>query len=288
MRASRGLALCLLLSVITCVQRAQADEPAAIEWRWRRHHPVDYVATGVFAAAGIVTEALPARDTPRWVGPVGVDRSFRDAFVLTSFDDRRIAARISDMTLAALVTYRLVDTALVTWAGHRSGDAAWQMAAIDLQAMAFSLGLTNVTKRTFERERPAGTACRTDKGYDQRCTEQSSDGSFYSGHASLAFTAAGLACVHHLNMPLYGGDGDVLACVASALAATSVAFERVLADRHYLSDVLLGSAVGVFSGAVMPFLSFYAHPQNHDDLVSWSVAPMPTPYGGGVSLRGLF
>jgi membrane-associated phospholipid phosphatase len=272
----------------TCLSDANADEGDAIPWKWRRHHVVDYVATGVFATGAIVAEVVPERDEPRLSGPFGFDEAFRDAFVLHDFDDRKIAGRISDITLGALVVHRIIDTTLVTWAGHRSGDAAWQMMAIDLQAMAFSLGITNATKRAFERERPSGTACRTEAGYDQRCREQSSDGSFYSGHTSLAFTAAGLACVHHLSVPLYGGDGDVVTCIASALAAASVAFERTLADRHYISDVMLGSAVGVFSGAVMPFLSFYARPQNDDALVSWSVAPLPSPYGGGLSLRGFF
>jgi hypothetical protein len=290
LHAALVLAACVLVSSVLPAQEAPppGDSADALTWDWRRHHPVDYVATGVFATAALVAEVVPERDEPRWLGGLGFDDGFREAFVLGTFEDRRIAARISDITLAALVTYRFVDTALVTWAGQRSGDAAWQMAAIDLQAMAFTLAITNASKRAFERERPSGTACRDDATYDRRCTEQSRDGSFYSGHTSLAFTAAGLTCVHHAHLPIYGPAGDVLGCVGSTLAATAVGFERVLADRHYISDVLLGSAVGVFSGAVMPWVSFYAQPRHAAALVTWSVAPQPSPHGGSLSLRGLF
>lgn len=283
-RASMYLAVCLAVCA-PADAFAEEQPPDPLTWGWRRHHPADYVATGAFAAAAILTEVVPERDAPRWSGGVGFDDAFRDAFVLDTFADRRVAARVSDITLAALVTFRFVDTAFVAWAGHRSFDAAWQMAAIDLQAMAFTLAATNATKRAFERERPSGTACRDDPAYDQRCRDQGRDGSFYSGHTSLAFTAAGLTCVHHAHVPLFGPAGDVLACVGSTLAAASVGFERVLADRHYISDVLLGSAVGVFSGAVMPYVSFYAHESEHS---SWSIAPQPSPHGGSLSLRGVF
>ena len=266
---SRSL-LWLFLLVLTTPTAAWAEEDA-ISWRFRRHHPADYVATGAFATAAFLTEVVPERDVPRWSGPLGFDEQVRDALVLGSFDDRRVAARVSDVTLTALLVYRAVDSLLVTWAGHDSGDAAWQMLAIDLQAISFSLAITNATKRAVERERPSGTACREDPRYDRRCVEQGVDGSFYSGHTSLAFTAAGLACIHHNYHALYGGDGDVIACVAASLAATSVGFERILADRHYFSDVLLGSAVGVFSGTVMPFVSFYVHDKKAH--VSWSLAP---------------
>jgi membrane-associated phospholipid phosphatase len=259
-----------------------------MSWEFRRHHPIDYVATGVFATGALIAEVVPERDEPRWSGPILLDTVFRDAFVLHDYDDRRIAMRFSDVTLAVLVTHRFIDTALVTWAGHGAADVAWQMAMIDVQALSFTLAITNATKRAFERERPSGLACRTEAGYDQRCRELGSDGSFYSGHTSLAFTAAGLTCVQHAHVPIYGGDGDVLACVTASFAAASIAFERVLGDRHYLSDIVLGSAVGVFSGAVMPYASFFAHRTSGDLPAAVSLAPAPTPYGGGLSLRGFF
>lgn len=270
--------LLLLLLPRTVTAEEPAEEAAdALDWRWRRHHPADYVATGVFAVGGLVAEVVPERDEPRLFGPVGFDAAFREAFVLDNFEDRRIAQRFSDVSLGALMTVPVVDAA-VTWLAHDHGDTAWQMLAIDLQALAFSLALTNATKRAFERERPSVTACREDPDYDQRCREQGRDGSFFSGHTSLAFTAAGLTCVHRAHLPIFGFAGDVLACTSATFVATAVGFERVLADRHYISDVLVGSAVGVFSGAVMPYLSFYG----------WPLTLMPTGDGAGVGWGGAF
>jgi membrane-associated phospholipid phosphatase len=72
------------------------------------------------------------------------------------------------------------------------------------------------------------------------------------------------------------------------LAAASVGFERILADRHYASDVFVGAAVGALSGMLLPWMSFYAHPQQDDALMSWSLGPLPLPTGGVLSLRGIF
>jgi membrane-associated phospholipid phosphatase len=281
----------LALVVLPATVRAQTPssaEESPLAWHWRRQHPVDYGAAAVFGAIALATELAPHSDDTRWQGGIAFDDEVRDAFVLGNFDDRKIAARVSDATISVLAAHTvLIDAVLVAWAGHGNGDTAWQMAAIDVEAMAFTVAFTGAIKRAAERERPSGTACRTDSQYDRRCVEQSSDGSFFSGHTSLAFTAAGLTCVHHMYLPLYGRAGDKLACAAASLLATSVAAERVLADRHYATDVLVGGAVGAFSGAVMPWALFYAHPTTSTG-VAWSLSPQPGADEGGLGLRGLW
>ena len=183
-----ALALGGALSALIIANPAGAEEEGesdAIRWSWRRHHAADYVATGAFAVTALVSEVVPHADVPRWRQTNGFDEAFRAAFALGNFDDGRIAGRVSDVTMAALLTHRvIVDDVLVTWLAHDSGDAAWQMAAVDAQAIAFTLALTGGAKRAFERERPSARACRTDPGYDRRCVDQSADGSFFSGHTS--------------------------------------------------------------------------------------------------------
>lgn len=243
---------------------------------------------GFFATTALITNVIPKTDEPRWIGGIAFDTALRDRLSLGNFDDRSAASTASDVTLIALVAQRLIDDSLVAWAGHGAGDVAWQMAAINLQALTFTLAASSTTKHAAARERPNGRACRTDPSYDRRCEQQRGGGSFYSGHTSLAFTAAGLTCMHHLKLPLYGGAGDTIACAGATLAAASVGFERILADCHYASDVLVGAAAGALSGFLLPWVSFYAHPQHSDALVSWSVGPLPLPTGGALSLRGIF
>ena len=245
----------------------------------RRHHAADYVATGAFAATAIGFYIAPRGETT-WRAGNDFDDGFRDAFGLHNHGDRTVAARVSDVTLIALLSHRLlIDNAMVTWAGHGDGDLAWQMVAIDLQALAFTLAAASSTKLLTKRERPSGRACRTDPRYDRRCEAKNHDGSFFSGHTSLAFTAASLTCTQHLENDIYGGYGDPIACVAAMFAASTVGFERLLADRHYASDVLVGAAVGVLSGAVLPQVSFYARPMVLDSGVD---------SGGGLIIQGVF
>ena len=124
---------------------------------------------------------------------------------------RRCRARSADPPaepLAALVAQPvLVDALFVTWLGQGAGDTAWQLFAMDLEMLALNLALTGVVKQVADRERPSGTACRTDPRYDRRCEEQSTRGSFFSGHTPLAFTAASLTCWGY--GPLVTGAGRI-------------------------------------------------------------------------------
>ncbi|MEZ4438370.1 MAG: phosphatase PAP2 family protein [Polyangiaceae bacterium] len=262
------------------------DDPPGLVWRYRRHHVADYVATGVFVATALTAELAPGEDVIGWRQTNPFDLWVRDTFVLGDYRGRRVAARISDATISALVAWHAVDAA-IAWGVHDAPDVAWQMFALDAQAMTFTLAFTGVTKRIAARERPAGHACRTDPSYDRRCEDQGQFGSFFSGHTSLSFTSAALTCHHHIAFPLYGGGaGDVIACVSALFAASSVAYERILADRHWASDVLVGFAAGGLSGGLLPWLSFYGQPST-DVVARWSVAPTATPTGGGLSLQGL-
>src|SRR5262249_20350757 len=100
------------------------------------------------------------------------------------------------------------------------------------------------------RARPMAAECDRDPSYDRRCGDTGKlNASNLSGHTALAFTGAGLTCVHHLHLPLYGGGAaDVMACVASTIVATSSGVLGVLPDHHYATDVILGAALGLASG----------------------------------------
>ena len=87
---------------------------------------------------------------------------------------------------------------------------------------AINLGSTYSLKAIVHRVRPDG----------------SDADSFYSGHTSASFTASGTLC---------SVDFDAW-CVSSLLLSSSVGIFRVVEDRHYPSDVLVGVALGFTTG----------------------------------------
>jgi membrane-associated phospholipid phosphatase len=91
-----------------------------------------------------------------------------------------------------------------------------------IEALAMSEALTQTLKYTTRRERPDG----------------SGPTSFPSGHAADTFAFA-TALERHLNWRY-----SVPAYVFASYVATS----RLPADRHWLSDVVFGSAVGIIAG----------------------------------------
>ena len=85
-------------------------------------------------------------------------------------------------------------------------------------------GLTQLIKYLVGRERPEGSGLTFGS-------------SFPSAHSANAFMAAVIACLYFSTTVLFP-------------VAVFVAFSRVFIGRHYLSDVLTGSALGF----VVPFL----------------------------------
>ena len=90
-----------------------------------------------------------------------------------------------------------------------------------LRAQFLSQGIVQGMKHIGRRDRPTGECC-----------------SFPSGHAASAFAAASVL-ERHLG---YRGSWPFLA------GATYVAASRLVDNRHFLSDVLMGAAVGTAAG----------------------------------------
>jgi membrane-associated phospholipid phosphatase len=90
------------------------------------------------------------------------------------------------------------------------------------------------------------------------CNTEEDLQSFYSGHSAAVSTMAGLTCVHHQHLPLYGGGfADLVPCMLMVGAAVMTGVTRVIADRHWASDVVVGWTVGAFSGYVLPSILHY-------------------------------
>jgi membrane-associated phospholipid phosphatase len=234
----------------------RVEEP--LEWRGRELHALDYVAAGALAMGAIVEWSLPSGEDPKRTGGILFDESLRNGLKLDDAAGRAGADMWSDLMFVVLTAYpAVVDAGATAALYHKRPEVARNMLVIDLQAFAFTSLTTGFLKRVADRERPIASECRTDPDHDPSCDTAGKHYSFPSGHTSMAFTGASLVCLHHAELGLLSTAGDAVSCVSAMTLATSVGGARIAADKHYATDVLSGAAIGVLSGAVIPYLLYY-------------------------------
>ena len=125
----------------------------------------------------------------------------------------------------------------------------WSHLGFDLlRAQIVSQAITHGIKASVRRDRPDGSCC-----------------AFPSGHAATAFAAASVIERH------FGYRGSW----PTMLAASYVAASRLVHNRHYLSDVVFGSAVGLTSGWTVV---------GRHGRATMSFMPVPVPIRGGMVL----
>ena len=254
--SASGVCLALLAAPST----ARAEQ--RLEWKdeWRRVGAVEYVATGTLAFASYaIHQWLPPALEPSWTRPVLFDWGTRGWLGIGSRRGRANAGTASDvLVVLSGVQPLLVDSLFVPGVLDQNGDVAHQMSIISLQAYALTFFLNASAKRIVARQRPYVVGCQKDPEYNDACQDLDRFRSYYSGHAAIAATGAGLVCAHHTHLPLYGGGAaDGVACGGALGLALATGALRILADRHWASDVLTGYLVGFASGYLIPTLLYY-------------------------------
>jgi membrane-associated phospholipid phosphatase len=225
--------------------------------QWTRFRTLEYVTTAATGAAaiGFFYFAKPSNH-PLWVGPVLFDEPVRNLLRLRTRTGILTAEAASGAIAIALPVQSLLDS-LLPPVVDGSYDVMWQLGMMDAQSYALSGLLTASLYDTTGRARPSYAACKAGTSIDPYC-DSGEFASFPSGHTAVSMTGAGLMCAHHGELPLYGVPAlDVAACVEGLALATSVGVLRLMADRHYASDVLTGGAIGFFSGYALPRLLHY-------------------------------
>jgi membrane-associated phospholipid phosphatase len=165
------------------------------------------------------------------------------------------------------------------------------MALITAEALAVTAAVHGLVAGFVGRERPYGRNCGTtiDESLDD-CEQDRRYRSFFSGHTSLSFAAAGVACSHHARHDVFGDDlADALACGAAFLAAGTNGAMRIVGDQHYATDVAMGAAIGTLGGLGVPWLLHYGPlaevdtETNQPQAIRFSVVPVPNGVGVGGS-----
>jgi membrane-associated phospholipid phosphatase len=261
----RLLRTVILFFVLLTAPCAWADErPSAVRWRdeWPRFRAWEYVATaGALGGAFVLRFAGPA-PPDNWQGGVLFDDAVMDRIALEGPDNHVLAGDIGDAMFYGSMAYRLVDSIVVPLAGYGDGDLALQMAMIDLEAFGTVAIVLWGSQIFIGRQRPFGVrhcddpefvevTAPCDPGDDQH------NRSFIAGHAAVVTAAAGVTCLHHGHIPLYGGDGDEIACGTMVGAAAMTGVVRMMTEDHYPTDTLLGWGLGAFAGWFVPAALHY-------------------------------
>jgi membrane-associated phospholipid phosphatase len=217
--------------------------------------PPTPVHTGIKATAKeflVDFKHLPSKENLFWVG-VGSGLALAVHPADTSFNEKVSGDSWNKFFAVGAVlgnTGTLLAASVTVYTVGRATDKkrVSHMGSDLLQAIGVSEVIVQSLKYATQRERPDG----------------SDSHSFPSGHAADTFAFA-TALERHL-----GWKGAVPAYLFSSYVAMS----RLHDNRHYLSDVAFGSAVGIIAGRTVT-----RHGRSN---YSYTVAPVP---GGGAMLR---
>jgi membrane-associated phospholipid phosphatase len=236
-------------------------------------HRVKRAIGGAIAFGLIVTSETVAKDALapapcRWCSVGRLDDRVHRAL---SWDDSKRAAALSNVTTAVLLPLSMTGLLLL---GARDDVDSWVGLGDDLLAIVeagvYSQVVVQLIKFSVGRQRPYAHDARP--GELEVSLEDNL--SFVSGHSSLTFAVATTAgVIAHARDAAYE---PVIWATGMTLAATT-AYLRIAANKHYLTDVIAGGAIGAAAGLLVPRITG-ALP---DD-----VRIVPT--GNGVALAGAF
>jgi membrane-associated phospholipid phosphatase len=271
---------------------------SGLHWHehWRQAGVREYVTISALAAGTVAFRFLaPPATSPSWTGPVLFDSGVRDLLRIDSRSGRKTAATISDgLFIWEVLHPTVIDPLLFAWWARESPFVAWQMMMIDAQAYAFTFLMSDVVKRVAARQRPwvdTGDCAQNPNG--EECGSGGRYMSFYSGHAAVTATGAGLICAHHTQLSLYQNDLlDQGTCALAVLGTALTGAMRIASDNHWASDVLIGHLMGYTSGYLLPTLLYYkefrVQPHDHPTPAVYATLPMITPESVGISVLGAF
>jgi membrane-associated phospholipid phosphatase len=280
--AAAGLAL----AASTFGRPCSAQTPQASLWKdsWPQFSTTEAVLT-LSAGVGTVALALvPPAENPRWRGGILFDEGARDAMRVDDAEGRRSFRSIGDMSYyAAPLLPLLVDSFVVSLLVRSDKRAAANLALISVEAFSYTGLITFSALRGVARERPDSSECRRSSSDPTGCRTDTE--SFYSGHTAVSATSAGLVCANHTRMPLWGHPvADASACVVAISGALLTGTTRIIADRHYATDVTLGLGIGFGIGYAVPVLLHYSRAKES----GLTLVPDPSCDGTCVALRGSF
>ena len=285
-----------LLLLTTPAAAVESDtSPHRLRWdpSWRRSNWIDYTASAAITGYALYLQFGVRKPTHgNWTRPILFDEEVEEATVAGSYGTRNKAAAVGDGLFYGLQLLPFVDSAVTPLLfDHGNDEVAWELEMMNIQATSTMFALARTGHRFVARERPDVTKCNGNPSFSETCFGGSYS-SFPSGHTAAAFAGAGLMCTHHTRLPLWGDPiADASACVVPLALAATTGATRLMAARHWATDVLAGAVLGFGTGYGMPTLLHYAPlaGRSRDLALTWAVHPYAAgDTGQGIAISGLF
>lgn len=217
--------------------------------------PVDIALTGAGLVAYVVPELLKESLAPASCVVCdrnlnGVDAGFHDAMTGWILP-RKTADTASSVWAFAVLPLASVGGALVALGPHASDGAGLRAAVIVFESTVLSAATVQGVKFLVARDRPFDHYAHGDGTQAYNLTDRDSHLSFPSGHTALA-TSLGVS----LAMTASLQDSRAAPWLWGAAAAMSISTGalRLIAEKHYFTDVAAGALVGAASGVIVPLL----------------------------------
>jgi membrane-associated phospholipid phosphatase len=176
-----------------------------------------------------------------------------------------------------VVMYSLIASPLALYALAETRDGFWSVVTpmvLFAESVMLTNGTTRVLKVLTSRYRPY--MYNTDLTVEERfAVDEDPRFSFPSNHTANAFNAAFFISTYYTILRP-NSRWIPLVWTLSLTGASAVGALRVVAGRHFLSDVLVGAAIGAITGSVVPLVHLKTKG-------TFSVAPIATKSYSGIS-----
>ena len=289
--ASLAVALASLFLTCFVARPSAAKEPVRHRVALRMNLPLDIGVTAagtvIFLGGELFSTKLASHNC-RWC-----DRNSDGSDNLNGFDSSiRSHLRWSNTsqanTLSSVFSFGLAPlagtgiAALIAAYDDRVDEIPEDLLLVAEPAM-ITMSFAQAAKFGFARERPDVHARSAAEREAHNSTGDNL--SFFSGHASLAFslaTSAGTVA------SMRGHRLAPLMWIAGLGFATTGAYLRIAADRHYATDVITGSLVGSAIGFSVPYFTHRPVREQDAFFKQLRLGALPTPNGQLLVLSGLW
>lgn len=238
--------------------------PLSYDWA------VDGAVTGALAASTLTLMLLENQLAPlqcRWCSPGTLDGDLSKSAM---WSNPRTADTISNVFQFA-VPVGVMGFGLIQAYRHDDPAAGWSDVLLITEATSLAMLANTIVKYSVGRARPYAWQGNPD------LYPSASDVnlSFFSGHVTFVFAVvvSGSTLFFLQDMP---GAPWVLGAGLAAAAFTG--YLRIAADKHYLSDVLVGAGVGSLVGWAVPYL--FHRPGRRGAPQAGDILPAP----GGIAI----
>lgn len=216
--------------------------------RPRTHRKLHVAISTIGGALYVTSEAFVKKDLAptecRWCDPPALDRAIRNAAVWKHTNDANLASNATGFLLAPVSTFTLV--MLASHGAPQRGFRILDDSLPVIESAIFASLVNQGTKFVVGRERPFVHFAEPG-----RTAETDDNVSFFSGHTTLGFSlAVSAGMVAHQR----GYKLEPVIWATGITLATTTAYLRIGADKHYFSDVLTGAVTGTAVGIAVPLL----------------------------------